>query len=138
MKINKPLYYILNLTWGLPLTLVGALVALGLIITGHQAKPHGGCLYFNIGHSWGGINLGLFFITDKNDYLPTKNHEYGHSLQNAAFGPLMIFLIAIPSAIRYWVFEWRKKHNRPSVPYDAIWFEGQATYLGNLTIDQWS
>lgn len=137
MKINKPLYYILNVTWGLPLTLVGALVALGLLITGHKPKRHGGCLYFNVGNWWGGVNLGLIFLTDKVDAESVKNHEYGHSLQNAAFGPLMIPLIAIPSAIRYWIQRYRQANGLKRVDYDAIWFEGQATYLGNNTIDQW-
>lgn len=137
MKINKPLYYILNLTWGLLLTLVGALVALFLIIIGKRPKRHGGCWYFNVGHAWGGLEMGLFFLTDDYDTTSVKNHEYGHSLQNAIWGPLMLFVISIPSAIRYWVFHFRTKAGKPNPPYDSIWFEGQATRWGTVTVNQW-
>ena len=138
MKINKPLYYILNCTWGLLLTLAGAIVALFLIIIGKKPKQHGGCWYFNIGKNWGGLELGLFFLTDQNDSTHTKNHEYGHSLQNAVLGPFMILLVSIPSAIRYWIFVFREKHGKLNPPYDSIWFEGQATRLGTNTISQWN
>lgn len=137
MKINKPLYYTLNLTWGLPLTAVGALVALFCLIIGKHPHRHGGSIYFNIGKWWGGLSLGLFFFIDSHDVTSTKNHEYGHSLQNALWGPLMIFIIAIPSAIRYWVRIIRHNHGKINPPYDSIWFEGQATRWGLQTIGQW-
>ena len=138
MNFCKTLYYILNLTWGLPLTLAGALVAFFLILTGRCPKRHGGCFYFNVGNDWGGMNLGLFFFTDNWDSPSIKNHEYGHSLQNAIWGPLMIFVIAIPSAIRYQVFMYRIKHHKENPPYDAIWFEGQATKWGTNTVQYWN
>ena len=138
MNFRKTLYYILNLTWGLPLTLAGALVAFFLILTGRRPKHHGGCLYFNVGNDWGGMNLGLFFFTDNWDSPSIKNHEYGHSLQNAIWGPLMIFVIAIPSAIRYQVFMYRIRHHKENPPYDAIWFEGQATKWGTNTVQYWN
>lgn len=137
MIMKKCLYYILNLTWGLPLTAVGALAAFGCLLIGRRPKRHGGCWYFNIGSDWGGLNLGLFFFTDQWDSRTVKNHEYGHSLQNALWGPLMIFVIAIPSVIRYWIHRIRTHYHKPNPPYDAIWFEGQATHWGNQTISQW-
>lgn len=139
MKKYKVLYYILNLTWGLPLTFVGALVALAMIVSGHKPKKHAGCIYFNVGKNWGGLELGLFFLVDEVDYLQTKDHEFGHSLQNCIWGPLMIFVICIPSAIRYW---WRQlhyyKHGKvPSTEYDDIWFEKQASEWGQKYSAQW-
>lgn len=44
----------------------------------------------------------------------------------------MLFVIAIPSMIRYWYLElkyYRKNIHCP-VGYDDIWFEGQATRWG--------
>ena len=129
--INKKFFFILNLTWGLPMTLIGAIVAAFLIISGHKPKRWNGCVYFNVGESWGGLELGLFFLTDKNDRISTKNHEFGHSIQNAIFGPLMPFIVCIPSAVRYWYHKYRDHKGLPNKPYDSIWFEKQATDLGS-------
>ena len=137
MTFRKILYYTLNLTWGLLPTLAGALVALFLIIIGKRPKRHGGCWYFNVGHNWGGLEMGLFFLTDNWDSTHVKNHEYGHSLQNAIWGPFMLPIISIPSVIRYWIHYFREKHGKTNPPYDAIWFEGQATKWGTDTVDYW-
>lgn len=137
MKINKPLYYILNIVWGFPLTLIGFVGALAVLISGHRPQRNGGGWVFRVGHDWGGISFGLFHFVDME---PTKRilaHEYGHSLQNMIWGPLMVFVIAIPSVVRYWVHQIRRKQNKPNPSYDSIWFEGQATRWGLKTIDQW-
>lgn len=136
---DKKSYYILNLTWGLPMTLIGLIVATMLLISGKRPHRHGGCFYFNVGKNWGGCNLGLIFLTDESDRESTKNHEFGHSLQNTIFGPFMIVLVAIPSAIRYWYRELKfyRKGLKPTTAYDDIWFEGQATRLGNEYINKW-
>lgn len=61
-------------------------------------------------------------------------HEWGHGIQNIILGPLMPFLVAIPSCIRYWYRELlvrsgeKKYADLPD--YDSIWFEGWATKLG--------
>jgi predicted small integral membrane protein len=185
---NKPLFYFLSCTWGIIMTLIGAFVALGLLITGHKPKKYGHCIHFEVGKHWGGVNLGLFFLTDDSASDPTKNHEHGHGFQNAVLGPLFPFLVAIPSATRYWLLEFATRKGKKifsailyaafvvlaavlliiaictqpwvfilpvfvflystaifcwlmfkeipqydfnNVPYDAIWFEGQATRLGN-------
>lgn len=137
--MSKKAFYILNITWGLPMTLIGALVALALIISGHKPKRHGGCIYFNVGKAWGGLELGLFFLTDEKDREHTKNHELGHGVQNAIYGFFMPFLVCIPSAVRYWYRElrYRKKGITPPTAYDDIWFEGEATALGEKYIKDW-
>ena len=73
--------------------------------------------------------MGTMFLRDNSNYIiSTNNHEYGHTFQNAILGPFFIFIVAIPSAIRYWYREFSKK-TQPD--YDAIWFEGSATEIGN-------
>lgn len=118
MKINKPLYYILNCTWGCIMTLIGAVVALVLMCAGKKPQKHAGCTYFNIGKSWGGMELGCFFLTDSHDSNSTKNHEFGHSLQNCLWGPLFPFVVCIPSAIRYWLREFKTQKGKKI--YSAI------------------
>lgn len=137
MKINKPLYYILNIVWGFPLTLIGFVGALALLISGRRPQRNGGGWVFRVGHDWGGISFGLCHFVDMESTERILAHEYGHSLQNMIWGPLMVFVIAIPSVVRYWIRQIRRKQDKPNSPYDAIWFEGQATRWGLQTIGQW-
>lgn len=126
------LYWVISLTWGLFMTLIGLLAALALLVTGHKPHKFGYTFYFKVGQRWGGLNLGAVFITDNTPSEHTLCHEHGHGLQNCIFGVLFPFLIGIPSAFRYWYREIKRKQD-PSCylpPYDSIWFEGQATRLG--------
>ena len=130
--MKKTLFWTLSILWGLPLTLVGALVALFLIATGHKPHVYHGLVTFEIGTGWGGLNLGPFIITERKPTVWLKRHEAGHAIQNIILGPVMPFLIAIPSAVRYWHREYKiKRGNSSKLPaYDSIWFEGWATSLG--------
>ena len=138
-KLSKFIFYFLTFTCGLPFTLIGCFTALFLYMRGHRPKKHGYCFCFEIGENWGGINLGLFFIVNKDAARSIKNHEHGHAVQNCFLGPFMIFAVALPSLIRsrYRVYLTDKKGVSPSSlpPYDSIWFEGSATRLGNEIIE---
>lgn len=185
---DRTLFHLLSCTWGVLMTAIGGIVAFALLITGHKPKKYGYCIHFEVGKNWGGLELGMFFLTDKTSSASTKNHEHGHGFQNAIIGPLFPFLIAIPSAVRYWLREqstrkskiafstilfvillvisiglvvlaiftqlwvlifpifiiiyatilycWLMfieipKYDKGYVDYDSIWFEGEATRLGN-------
>lgn len=110
-KISKPLFYILSVTWGCIMTTIGALVSLILLILGYKPKKWNYCYYFEVGENWGGIELGMFFVTDKSSSIRIKNHEHGHGIQNCYLGVFMPFIVCIPSAIRYWLrkFNTQKK-----------------------------
>lgn len=123
---NKVIFYFLSLTWGLPMTLLGALISLVLICAGYKPKRFHHFIYFEIGEKWGGFESGMFFFVNKNPSLHLKQHEAGHGIQNCIFGFFMPF-ISLWSVARYW-YRKLKKGNLP--PYDSIWFEGQATKLG--------
>lgn len=75
--------------------------------------------------------MGTMFLRDNSNYISTNNHEYGHTFQNAILGPFFIFIVAIPSAIRYWYQEIRRRQYKHTTDYDLIWFEGSATDIGN-------
>lgn len=126
--MSKLKFYFLSFTWGLPMTLIGCITATILMAAGYKPQRWGYCWYFQVGRGWGGVELGAVFITSKTAPHSTKNHEHGHAIQNCYFGVLMPFVVCIPSAIRYWARRFSKK-SLP--PYDSIWFEGQATRLGN-------
>lgn len=143
MKIFKRiLFYIASFTWGLPMSLIG-LVVIGFLAPFKRVHVYHGRLYGEVGTNWGGLELGCFFICDRNSSNLLKNHECGHGLQNCLWGPLMPFVISIPSAIRYWYREilsrvdFQKYKQLPD--YDAIWFEGQATRWGSdfVATDKW-
>jgi hypothetical protein len=128
---DKKLFYELAFTWGIIMTLIGCIVAGALIIAGYKPKKWGRCWYFEIGSGWGGVELGIFFITNKNPSVHTRNHELGHGFQNCKYGPFMI-IISLMSMCRYWYRELRY-HRRgltPPTAYDDIWFEGEATKIG--------
>lgn len=133
MKTLKTIiFYLLSFTWGGIMSFIGLFVMLVLMITGHKPKLFYNRIYIEVGENWGGLELGCFFIANKDCSLHIKQHETGHTIQNIIFGPLYLFVIAIPSAIRYQYRELKyyKKGKTPPTDYDDIWFEGWATRLG--------
>lgn len=113
MKIfKKVMFYVLSCTWGIILTIMGAVVALALLITGHKPHKFYNSVYFRVGDNWGGFEMGPFFIIDKQGDLPTKQHEAGHGIQNIVLGPLMPFVVSIPSATRWWLFWFNTQKQR--------------------------
>ena len=133
---SKKQFYTLSFTWGIIMTLVGCLVAAVLLATGHKPKKWGYCWYFEVGTGWGGLELGIFFLTSKNPGNHTRNHEHGHAFQNCMYGPGMI-VISIMSACRYWYreFKYHRKGITPPTSYDDEWYEGEATKLGTEFIE---
>ena len=135
---NKKLLYILSFTWGLPMTVIGLIVGAILYLKGIKPKKHGICWHFEVGERWGGLNLGLVFLTEVNPSGYTENHELGHAIQNCYLGFLMPFVVCIPSAIRYWYREYRSRIGKPcTTPYYSIWFERYASLLGMTYIEKW-
>lgn len=104
----------------------GCIVSFVLLVFGKKPKKWNYSWYFQIGENWGGLELGPFFVRDTSSNSSVNEHEHGHGIQNCIFGPLMIPLICLPSMIRYWY----RKICGARTPYDAIWFEGQATKFG--------
>lgn len=128
--MKRTMFYVMSFTWGLPLTLCGAVVALFLLVTGHHPRRWGGCLCFEVGKTrWGGLNLGLVILCQPNAPASLKNHEFGHAIQNCYLGPIMLFFV-LCSAVRYHYIDYLEKQGLPVPEYDSWWFEGQATKLG--------
>lgn len=133
--LKRILFYIISFTWGGIMSIIGAIAILILLpFKNTQLKTYHGRVYMVVGKNWGGLELGCFFLCGENMGEHTLAHECGHGLQNCLWGPLMPFVISIPSAIRYWyrrILEkknYRKYRNLP--PYDSVWFERQATEWG--------
>lgn len=99
-KIKTALFWAWSCTWGIVMTLIGAVGAFALIIGGQEPRVFHGRVYFQLGRGWGGVSLGAFFFLSTTSPDSTKQHEAGHTVQNLIFGPLMPFVVCIPSAFR--------------------------------------
>lgn len=152
MKIVKGiLYHIVHIVWALPTFVFGLFVALFMLLTKHKPHRFGLTIYFVSRSMKGcGFAAGPFFVLsgDCADNLQMKQHEHGHGLQALWWGPLMAFVVCIPSVIRFWYrnrrdARWAKRYNKQIItreqyldyilsrkPYSSIWFERQADELG--------
>ena len=125
-------FYLLSFTWGILMNAAGLIMALVMLVTGHHPRRFGPCIYFEQGENWGGMSWGMFLIVCKDAGGRLLAHELGHAMQNCRFGPFMPLLVGLPSSLRYWFRKlWKQIIGRePKRPYDAAWFEGQATRVG--------
>lgn len=135
---SKFVYYFLSFTWGLPMTLVGCIVALILTIGGKRPKKYGRCWCFEFDVNYG-LELGIFFIAPKGNYTSLKNHEHGHGIQNLWLGIFTPLVVSIPSAVRYWIREIKHLINptKKLSSYDSIWFEGTASSSGDKFMENY-
>lgn len=112
-KFKQILLTIWIFIWSVPLNLFAVIMSIGLLIIGCKPSLWGPAVHFTWGHNWGGLEMGLCcFITDDKPTYHTKCHEVGHLLQQAIFGPFMPFLVSLPSASRYWLYEFKTQHSR--------------------------
>ena len=96
-------YWLVSLTWGGLMTWTGAFIALVMLLSRHAPQKLGPNVYFEVGLGWGGMEYGAFFFVSKDASEETRLHEAGHGIQNLVLGPLMPFLVCVPSALRYWM-----------------------------------
>ena len=133
---HRWLYYVLMFTWALPVTLMGLIGALVLMVAGKKPHKFYWVFYQEVGEWWGGLEMGVNFFRDKKSgYHYINNHEQGHSIAQISWmGVFAIFVVMIPSAIRYWYQEFRSRKGKPNKDYDAIWFESAATDCGDYAV----
>ena len=131
-NITDKEFYVRSFTWGLLLNITGGFLALCAILTGHKPERFGNCINFSIGKGWGGCSVGIFTFTCRDATKELKAHEHGHSIQNCYYGPLMPFIVNLPSSLRYWYrrIVQRVMPDKRMGPYDSVWFEGEASRLG--------
>lgn len=128
------IFYILSLTWGIITSLIGFIIMIPFLITGKVRVFYRrlyGIFPKCFGSGWG-FSMGCFFFTayDCGHDNELMAHECGHGLQNILWGPLMMFVIYIPSFIRFWIYTIRMNKGKEVKAYDSIWFEGQASWWG--------
>lgn len=143
VKLQGFAYWLIQLTWGIITTVLGFLLAFILRLFDCPMYKNGYGYITTVGGNWGGLSLGPFAFCgryeDKNStcynldwFEHTRRHEFGHSLQVLFLGPLWLFVVAIPSAIRYWYH--RLTPNKQHKGYNDVWFEGTASKWGTCAI----
>ena len=121
---HKWVYYLLQFTWGLPMNILGVIVAICLLISGKRPIKYGWNYCFGLNVNFG-MEMGIFFIAPVHASAYLKNHEHGHAIQNIYFGPFSVGMVSIPSALRFWIRELKTKIGiKLKTNYDDIWFEG--------------
>lgn len=194
--MKKFIYYLLHWTWALPMNIIGGIICLIALCCKCPVQKYRNAIEILVPWNFGGLEMGMFFIRGK-DCPSVAPHEYGHSIQMLWWGPLFPFVIALPSALRYWIREFKTPKARriflsivlaaaalialivgilaavfgslfwavvaivffiysllligwgcfielpqyeiKKTKYDDVWFEGQATELGNLANkNKWS
>ena len=86
-------FWLLSFTWGLPQTLLGCIVALAFLITGHKPYKWGYCIYFiTKTKGYSGCEFGPFFVINDGGE-GCRNHEFGQ----LCYGNKMILLTTILS-----------------------------------------
>jgi len=141
--MKTTVYNLLQWTWGLPQTLIGALIFLMNRKQPHYSY-HGSRV--TVWKSKSSLSMGAFvFVTDdpffyydgkRAEYTceAFRNmllvHEYGHTLQSLIFGPLYLLAVGVPSVA--WSF-WPpcvKKREREHISYFSVYPERWANRLG--------
>ena len=137
------MYRLLQWTWGLPQTLVGAMLYKlnrkcphysykGAIVTEWKSKSS--------------LSLGMYiFVSDDPFYYYPKYrtkyskenyskmlmiHEYGHTIQSLIFGPLYLLAVGIPSTAWSFVPIFVKKRDKEGISYFSAYPERWANKLG--------
>ena len=123
-------YIILQLTWGLPQTLLGS--ALYLKNLDRPREKYLSCINTNW-KSRGGISLGLFIFTPDAktpNYEKIRVHEYGHTIQSLILGPLYLPFIGIISYTWANLPYFKRLRKEKRIPYTACFVEAWASRLG--------
>ena len=116
-------FWLGSFTWGIIMTLIGAVGALAFIIIGARPMRIGYSWAFVVGQGWGAVTLGPFvWMSEGSAQLQDMRlHEAGHSIQNCVWGMLFPFVVMIPSLI---------SAAADPAGHRRRWFELQATALG--------
>ena len=132
------LFWLVHLTWGLPQTIVGAIVALRYCRCEHEWF-HGALL--TRWTSWRGLSMGPFIFVHGTEghgssrafmarNRQTVVHEFGHCVQSLISGPLYLLLFAIPSMIWAGIPTLERKRSAKRISYYAFYTERLANWFG--------
>ena len=115
-------------TWGLPQTLLGAIICLICRSCSHYA--YRGCVVTRWNQR-GSLGVGMFLFMGTEDP-QVRVHEFGHSVQSLILGPLFLIIMGIPSFLWANLPPCRKLRKEKGVSYYRFYPESNANWLGRL------
>lgn len=129
--MRRFLFILLQCTWGIVQTLIGAVFFVRMIRCPHSIY-HG-----SVDTRWNmrsGLSLGLFIFTP-NDGIPDAEkirvHEYGHCVQSMVLGPLQL-IVGVISIVWAQLPYFAKLRKEKKIPYTACFVEAWASKWGEL------
>lgn len=124
-------FWLLSLTWGLPLTLCGIVFFLISLLTRNikGVKIVVGRVVITLKSNIGGVSLGGFNFIGKRATREVMWHEIGHSVQNYTLGIFML-PFGLWSLIRAALWRKIKKKNPKADYYKDYWLEWHANKMG--------
>lgn len=132
---TKIFFKIFFWVWSQPQTLIGWIIHL---ITKEKANIVSWAdmtIHSFVGSNWGAISLGRYcfhcieFRKNKKEVEENIRHEYGHSIQSLAFGPMFLILFGLPSIL--WATYCRLT-NKDKDFYYKFYTEKMANALGGV------
>ncbi|MBQ3280978.1 MAG: hypothetical protein IJH41_01085 [Eubacterium sp.] len=128
--LKRIAFIILQCTWGIGATLIGAIVFMIYADCPHDMYR---CA---VDTRWkrrgSGLGLGLFIFTPDDDSEYTRElrvHEYGHSIQSIILGPFML-IVGIVSVTWNMLPYFRRRRSILRIPYTSCFVERWASMLG--------
>ena len=126
---HKWLYWILQFTWNLIPNIIYFLILVVVLAIKHKKiQILDQFLIIFIGNNWRGVSLSLRALVANNmgeEWTKhTIYHERGHAYQAAMGGILFLFVVAIPSVIRWIIHKYKK------FEYESVRFEHSASAIG--------
>ena len=122
------LFWLWQWTWGLPQTLLGAIIC--LICRSCPHYTYRGCVVTRWNQR-GSLGVGMFLFMGTEDP-QVRVHEFGHSVQSLIFGPLFLIIMGIPSFLWANLPPCRKLRKEKGVSYYRFYPESNANWLGRL------
>jgi hypothetical protein len=135
------LRYVVDLTWSLPNTLLGAVYLTGNLVAGNRVERHyslhSGCVQLTRGvfPRIGGVSYLTTIGTVIAGVAPAVHaHEHGHVLQARIFGPLYVPLVLINYVLATVVPFWWLYHDHSRYPireFGAYFLDGVYPHVWN-------
>ncbi len=129
--MKKWMFILLQCTWGIIPTLIGAVFFWKL--RGNPHRMYRGAID-TLWDSRSGLSLGLFIFTPRDDIADSQKirvHEYGHCVQSIVLGPLFV-PFGILSLLWGRMSYFHKLRTEKHLPYTACFVESWASRWGEL------
>jgi hypothetical protein len=115
-------------TWGLPQTLLGAVIYLICRDCPHDRYRGTIATYWK---NKGSLGVVMFLFLGSNDP-QVRVHEYGHAVQSMILGPLFLPVMGLPSILWCNLPPCRRLRKEKGVSYYSFYPEKSANHLGRL------